>query len=529
MALEWDAAGRLVDWSGDVAGLLGTDPAGLHGMRVSTVAPLLARGMADPAAVSERLMLPLGRALEPEHLLTADGRELRHERRPAGGDGRAAGAVDVLLDVTRERKALSATARLAAEKAELVGREERRMIEEVALSRAAHAMTSEITRTEVHARLLEEARRLVPCDKAAVLEVDARGDVLPVATWGFAETTVRRMIFRAGEGVAGTVIARREPFRCDDVQTDPRVSRRITGPEGIRSFLHVPIVLGDRVYGLVSVNSTRPRAFTDRDQRILTDLARHAATALGNAGEYEQERHVAETLQRSLLADELPSIPGLEIATLYRPSEGALVGGDLYSVWTLGPDRAAVLLGDVSGKGVEAASLTAMVRYMAEALARSSEDPGVIIGELNRLLWGRIPDSAIVTVLLVVIDTSRAILRWTCAGHPPPLLITAGRRVTELYDPDPPCGAFPDTRFTTHVETFAEGDVLFAYTDGLTEARRGTEEFGEARVRRAVLESLEEPARGMARQVYAAARAWTGGRLDDDVAVAAIRRVPTEG
>jgi len=518
--IEWDRSGRVIDWHGPVEAVLGIDPVSIAGRRTGLAASALAARLDDVA--EKRLRGPL-RDAAPEHLATKDGREVRHERREVGVGGTA--VVDVFMDVTRERRAQSESARLAAEKAELHGREVRRVGEEVALSRAAHAMASEMTRAEIHERLLAEARRLVPCDKAAVLELDARGDLLPVATAGFSAHSVRRMIFRAGEGLAGTVVSEGRAFTCDDVEGDPRISRRIVGPERIRSFLHVPILLGERVYGLVSVNSERPGAFGDRDARVLGELARHAATALGNAREYERERHVAETLQRSLLADDLPRVPGLELATLYRPSEGALVGGDFYAVWPVGR-RVAVLLGDVSGRGVEAAGLTAMVRYMAEALARSMSDSGEVLTELNRLLWGRMPDGALVTVLLVVIDAEGSTLQWTSAGHPPALLVDTARRVTALDDPDPPCGAFPTTRYATHVESFTPGDLLFAYTDGLSEARRSGTQFDEDGIRRALLESHSRPPGEIARQVYANARAWAGGRIDDDVAIAVISRIP---
>jgi serine phosphatase RsbU (regulator of sigma subunit) len=180
----------------------------------------------------------------------------------------------------------------------------------------------------------------------------------------------------------------------------------------------------------------------------------------------------------------------------------------------------------VSGKGVEAAGLTATIRSMAEALSRRGDDPGEVVTELNELLFERMPDAAIVTVLMAVIDAAGGSLRWTSAGHPPALLVSRDRRVRSLDDPDPPCAAFPATRYRTHVESFAPGDVLFAYTDGLLEARREGAWFDEAGIRQALLDALAEPPAEIARAVHAAARAWSAGRIDDDVAVAVVRRLP---
>ena len=270
----------------------------------------------------------------------------------------------------------------------------------------------------------------------------------------------------------GRVLAARRPFICNDTEAEQRVSSRITGPEGIRSFMHVPLVLGDRVYGLVSVNSSQVRAFGERDLRVVGELARHAASALQNALQFEQERHIAETLQQALIAEELPALDGLELAALYQAAAGSQVGGDFYSAWPIDDGRLAILVGDVSGKGVEAAGMTAMVRYMAEALSQHARDPAELVAELNVLLHARLPDASLVTLVLAVLDTAGDRLAWCSAGHPPPVLIDAAGEQRALEDPDPPCGAFSEADYCAHEEPFREGDVLVLYTDGIIEARR---------------------------------------------------------
>ncbi len=457
---------------------------------------------------------------------TVDGRAVEYSSSPVRDpEGLIVGRVDILSDVTTARGALAEARRLAAERAGLLEREERRAHEEVALTRAAHMMASALTATEIHGHLLDQAHALVPgCEKSAVLTVDARGLVLPVVTRGFAETTIRKMTFRSGEGTVGRMMVDRRPFICNDTAVNDRLSHRITGPEGIRSFMLVPLVHGERVLGLVSLNCLSPREFREREVRLVTALARHAAAALGNALQFEQERHIAETLQQSLISRSLPEVPGLELAGLYQAAAGSQVGGDFYSAWTLGDGRLALLVGDVSGKGVEAAGVTAMVRYMAEALSRHDADPAVLVGDLNELLCPRLPEASLVTLVLVTIDTAAGALRWCSAGHPPPALLDASGRYRTLDDPDPPCGVFRGQRFHCADEPFRPGDTLLLYTDGLIEARRAGVEFGEARLREAVLAAAGEPVEALARSVHAAARTWCGGRLTDDVAVAVARR-----
>jgi PAS domain S-box-containing protein len=459
---------------------------------------------------------------------TVDGRAIEHSSSPVRDpSGALVGRVDVLTDVTPARSALAEARQIAAERAELLEREERRAQEEVALSRAAHMMASALTPADIHEHLLDQAHRLIPaCEKSAVLTVDRRGLVAPVATRGFSDQTIKRMVFKMGEGVVGGALAARRPFVCNDAEAEHRVSSRITGPEGIRSFMHVPLVMGDRVYGIVSVNSRDVRSFGERDLHVMGELARHAATALQNALQFEQERHIAETLQQALIPEELPTIDGIELAALYQAAAGAEVGGDFYSAWPLSDRRLALLVGDVSGKGVDAAGMTAMVRYMAEALSQHRADPAALVTELNALLWARLPDGGIVTLVFAVLDTAAGTIAWCSAGHPPPVLIDAGGGQSALDDPGPPCGAFEDAEFAGHEEPFREGDVLVLYTDGIIEARRQGRELGEEGLAEALRDAAGENPIQLARSIYAAARTWSGGRLTDDVAIAVARRTP---
>ncbi|MGD9571398.1 MAG: SpoIIE family protein phosphatase [Thermoleophilia bacterium] len=526
-----DARGRLSITNRAASDMLGMDLGLLVGQPTrSLVAERIKWRFTNPEDYASRLLAAHdhpGREalLEVE---TVDGRAVEHTSAPVRDvDGRIVGRVDILTDVTTARGALSEARRLAAERAELLAREERRAQEEREIATAAHLMASALTPAEIHEHLLDAAHAVVQgCEKSAVLTVDARGLITPAVTRGFDPATLPRMTFRSGEGTVGRLMVEGRPFICNDTLVDDRVSSRITSIEGIRSFMLVPLVRGGRVLGLVSLNCMAPREFGEREVRVLTELARHAAAALANALEFEQERHIAATLQQSLIADDLPAIPGVELAALYEAAAGSLVGGDFYSAWPLADGRLALLVGDVSGKGVEAAGVTAMVRYMAEALSHHQPEPAALVGELNGLVCPRLPDGALVTLLLVVIDTAAGTLRWCSAGHPPAVLIDPEGGYRTIEDPDPPCGVFPEQRFHEGEEPFGPGDTLVAYTDGLIEARRKDREFGESGLRDALMRAPRRDPDGLARAAHAAARAWSGGRLTDDVAVAVVRRTP---
>ena len=526
-----DGRGRLSLANGAVGSLLGIDLAPMVGrpMRV-VIDEVLKWRFTNPEEFGARAHQihaePKLEAIDDRE--TVDGRAIEYSSSPVrDASGAIVGRVDMLHDVTPARLALADARRLATERAQLLEREERRSHEEMALTRAAHAMASALTPSEIHEILLDNAHALIgACHKSAVLAGDGRGVLLPAATRGFAEETIRHMTYRAGEGYLGRVVTDRRHFICSDTLVDERVSRRIVGPEGIRSFMHVPLVLGDRVYGVVSVNSLHPRAFGERELKVMDELALHAASALQNALQFEQERHVAEVLQQALLADQLPQVEGLELAALYQAAGGSEVGGDFYSAWLLADGRLAILVGDVSGKGVEAAGVTAMVRYMAEALSQHHAEPAALVEELNDLLCARMADGALVTLVLAVVDAARDRLVWCSAGHPPPVLLDADGGLRALDDPDPPCGVFPCGRYHQTEEKFAPGDMLVLYTDGLIEARRKTREFGEEGVHNALLEARDERPDRLARMVHLAARTFCGGRLSDDVAIAIVKRTP---
>ncbi len=528
-----DLRGRITIVNETFAQLAESNRDELQGMPIrKLVSERLKWRFTNPDEFEERV-LPLyddPTTVDESYQDTVSGRIVKHYSGPASDDGGAVlGRVEVFTDATESQQALRAARRLAEERVELLEREERRAQEEVALTRAGHLMASAMSRADIHEHLIEQAEKLVQADKSAVLVVDGAGDATPAATRGFAKETVKRMHFRAGEGIVGRVFANRRPFICNDTASESRLATDIVVPEGIRSFIHMPLVLGERTYGLFSVNSSRPRAFGERELRVLTELARHATSALQNALQFEQERHIAETLQRALLPQTLPSVKGLDLAALYQASPGSQVGGDLYNVWTLPDGRCAVLVGDVSGKGVEAASVTAMVRHMADALSQTEQRPGPLLSRLNDLLVARLPSSSLVTLVLAVIDPESDELRWCCAGHPPPMMVDVEGRVRVLDHHDPPCGAFASTEYVEHRETFEPGERLFLYTDGLIEARRNELFFGEAGVEQALSEAFSEPPETLARSVYSAARLWCSGKLSDDVAIAVVERTDPSG
>jgi PAS domain S-box-containing protein len=522
-----DLRERLLTVNRAACDLLAVDMAGMVGESMrEVVADRLRWRFVEPAEYVRRTLAIYDDPETSVHdeLHTVDGKVLERFSAPVrDAEGELLGRVEILSDVSVNREALAEAHRLAEETAQLRMMEEMRAREEMALARAAHLMASALTRADIHEHLLDQAEELSACDACAVLLVDRHGEVTTAAAHGLPPDSRGRVEERGGERVVGRVLGSRRPFICNDVEAEgPSLAAGL--PPGTRSSIHVPLLLGERPYGVLMVGSRRVRAFGGRELRMLADLANHAGLALQNAMQFEQERHAAETLQHALLPDELPTVPGLQMAGLYRAAAGAQVGGDFYGAWRMPGGEVAVLVGDVSGKGVEAAGLTAAVRYAAEGVSMYERDPGRMVTRLNELVLPKLPAATFVTLVLVVVDLPASTLDWCSAGHVPPLVMSAAGALTTLEPAEPPCGAFPGQRYGSGTVTFEPGDTLVLHTDGITEARRGVMEFGEERLHELVRQHAGESPRTLARTIYQQVSVWSEGRVVDDVAIAVVTR-----
>jgi sigma-B regulation protein RsbU (phosphoserine phosphatase) len=235
-------------------------------------------------------------------------------------------------------------------------------------------------------------------------------------------------------------------------------------------------------------------------------------------------RTLARTLQQTLIPPSPPEVPGLDVAAVYRPAgTGEEVGGDFYDVFQVADDDWVVVLGDVCGKGVDAAVVTALVRYTVRAVSVQSPDPVEALSRLNEVLIAH-GTERFCTVVLV--RARRTAGRWTATisvgGHPLPLHLTAGGSVTKVGEPGPLVGAFPDVPRSESDLVLDPGEMLLLFTDGVTEGRRGSEMYDEARLLRAV-EGYTGPAAGLADGVLEDVLEFQRQRPRDDIAIVVVR------
>jgi serine phosphatase RsbU (regulator of sigma subunit) len=270
-------------------------------------------------------------------------------------------------------------------------------------------------------------------------------------------------------------------------------------------------------------------SFTPAEELALGDLARLAALAIENVRLEERERQIARTLQASLLPARLPAIAGLEAAARYiAGGEGTLVGGDMYDLFPVG-DEWAFVVGDVCGKGAEAAALTAMVRYTLRAEAAHHDSPGDVLGLTNGAILRQFDDGRFCTVLYgrARVGDGRTQLALASGGHPPPLVLRATGSVETLPCSGPLLGVVRSVRHADVAADLGPGDALVCFTDGVTEGRGPAGMFGDVLLRETLLGSAGKTADAIAERLVSAALAFQGGRTQDDLALLVLRVPPT--
>jgi anti-sigma regulatory factor (Ser/Thr protein kinase)/putative methionine-R-sulfoxide reductase with GAF domain len=331
--------------------------------------------------------------------------------------------------------------------------------------------------------LLERISAAVASDTAAILLLDeSRGVLVARAAKGIEEEVRRGVTIPVGAGFAGRIAQEREPIAIPDVD-HADILNPLLRERGIASLLGVPLLVEGRVIGVLHVGTRERRDFDDDDVRLLRVAADRAAMAIDRAGMSEQ-RHLAEALQRTLMPATLPDAPGVRIAGRYRPAlSGAQLGGDWYDTFDLPDGRVAMVVGDVVGRGVPAATLLTQMRTAVRAFASEGHRPADVAGRLNDLLL-RERDQRTATVAYLALDHETSRVTAVSAGHLPPLLIDAEGAADFLDLPSgPPVGAARIARYREAQFDVPLGSLLLLYTDGLVERREEPLDTGLERLR----------------------------------------------
>ncbi len=344
----------------------------------------------------------------------------------------------------------------------------------------------------------------------------------------FVREYLRRYPIRPEDGVAG-VAASGVPERVDDIT--PEMFDVIPDPEqralarslGLRAVMNVPLAVGEARFGALSLALAEShRAFTDDDQRLATLIAQRASIALSNARLFERQREVARTLQASFLPADLPRVDGVAFDAVYAPGTRDLtVGGDWYDAFAYDGSTLGFSVGDVAGRGLDAAVTMGKMRQTFRALADVERDPARVLAVGDGVLRREHPD-VFVTAFVAVYEPATGALRYANAGHPAPCVRAPDGRLRRLAAAGVPLGLAALDAPTAREDALAPGDLLVAFTDGLIEATHDIDE-GERRV----AEALAHPAFALCATPAALLRALiVPGVPEDDVAILTARVGP---
>lgn len=373
-------------------------------------------------------------------------------------------------------------------------------------------------------------------DGGAAWEV-REGELHPVATWAqgsdeIAVTMTAGITFAIGEGVPGRVVETGEPVWLETITSSTIFVRQDRARQaGVRSCFGFPIVVAGEIIGVVEMYSTSRQP----PEPELLGILQAAGIEIGRFLERAQARRhlveMAEALQASLLPPHPPMIPGIDVAVRYRAAAGVgQVGGDFFDVFPLPDGEWAVLIGDVSGRGPRAAALTALARYTLRAAAIGAPSPSGVLRVLNDVVRRELEtayegDERFLTVAYLTISPEETGYRVkvACGGHPYPLARRGDGSVDEIRCDGELIGAFEAHESVDESITIQAGDCVVLVTDGVIEARSGSDQFGEDRLRQVISEAPGDSASSIADSIEAAVLDHLGGHGQDDAAIVVLR------
>jgi serine phosphatase RsbU (regulator of sigma subunit) len=338
---------------------------------------------------------------------------------------------------------------------------------------------------------------------------------VPRHAWNAPEGVLDLPIPREQVAYANFSIETRTPVAIDDCETDARVDIELQHSWGVRSVLTVPLVVRGEVVGSLFFNyHSRQHTFTEPEIDFASRAADLVSGVLESARLYRIQRRIAEILQENFI-HELPEVAGLEIGVVSgRAFEADLVGGDFSDVFALDDTHVVVLIGDVAGKGVRAAGHTETVRSKARAFATIDPSPAYILARVNELQLRFDPDDPHVTAFCAVLDPHTGHLTYASAGHAAPVHLGAFTCRPLDVTFGLPLGLF-ERPYANGDAMLAIDDYLVLYTDGVTEARRDGEMFGEPRLLETVAGLRGRSAQEVAEGVRDAVVAFSGSLRDD--------------
>lgn len=393
-----------------------------------------------------------------------------------------------------------------------------------ALARIDQSIHSTLDRDEMLGRVAAESAQAIGADSTVLCLRDHDLWIVRYAS-NMREDMIGKGFTVAEAPFMGIAAESGQPIAIDDAFDDPRAELEIQRAFGVRAVIMAPLIVRGEVIGGLFFNYDEVHRFTRQDIQYASRLGASVGLAIANIGHYETQHDIADRLQAALLS--LPdNIDGIRFAHAYQSAtESSRVGGDFYDLFQLNQDHVGIVIGDVAGKGLDAAVLTSLIKNTIRAHANErGKTPAHVLELTNEVVFKATPVEAFVTVFFGILDCRDGRMVHSNAGHTTAALACNDGRLIPLPVTGPLLGAFPGVRFSQSEARMHVGDMLFLYTDGLTEARRDGEQFGEQRLFQSLASAQLKDVAQVVDEVANQVMEFAGGRLGDDLALLAVRR-----
>jgi len=421
---------------------------------------------------------------------------------------------------------------VAIENAQLYFDTRRKSLERAVLLEVGRAIALPLTPPQVLEAIMDQLRRIVHYDAAAIYLLDADShEVMAEASRGYPPELAEAFKLLEGEGIVGWVAKTGEAVIVADTTRDRRY---VAARHSTRSEMACAIVSQGKIIGVFNLENDDADAYHDGHLEFLKTFASQAAAAIERARlldaalearNLEKELEIARGIQATFLPEHPPVMAGLDAFGI-NLSYGE-VGGDYYDFIPIVDSQLGLAIGDVSGKGVAASLLMATFRASLLAEIRNQYAIRRILEKVNRLLFESMESGKFVTAFYGVLDVKNRVFTFSNAGHNPPLLLRANGTAEWLSEGGLPLGILRDTTYEERPVALATGDVLVLYTDGVTEASNNTEEqYGPKRLEEIVRRLKDYPAAEIVRAIEHDVEAFTGEvHLNDDLTLVVARLV----
>jgi sigma-B regulation protein RsbU (phosphoserine phosphatase) len=400
------------------------------------------------------------------------------------------------------------------------------------LIEAVRKVSSSLDLDEVLDTIFEAVKELIDYSAAVICVIDLRsGTAMDLKTMGYPPKSFTDDFISSGSGIIGWVIKNGRGTIVNDVKAD---TRYVKARAETRSEIAAPIIRIDgKVIGAINLESDSPEYFDEQDLEMLEMFASLAAAAIDHTLLYRQlklqrrvesELELARKVVDGLLPRSFPQIKGFDIFGTTMPVRE--VGGDYLDFIDSITDRVAVLVADVSGKGLAAALIMVTFRAYMHATVRNEFAMRVVMSRVNRLVYEASEGDRFITCFYGLIDPDHRRLLYINAGHNPPLLLRADGSRELLDQAGLPLGVFDHSKYSESIVDLRNGDILVMYTDGVIEARnQRDEQFGLERLELTVREVAERPALEIVAAITAAVSHYAAnvGGPEDDLTVSIVK------